>query len=306
MNTSFANKFGKVVVLMGGISVEREVSLNSGAAVLNALKSRGINAHGVDAQPENIGTLQDQGYDRAFIILHGRWGEDGVVQGALEAIGMPYTGSGVLGCALAMDKVRSKQIWQSVGLPSAEYRVLRSETDLDNLIADIGLPLFMKPACEGSSVGVAKVTEARNLLAAYKKAAKLDDVVLAEKFISGDELTVAILNGEALPIVRMQTENEFYDYQAKYESNQTQYFCPSGLSSKQETEIQEIALKAFKALGCDSWGRVDVMLDENNKPLLLEVNPAPGMTDHSLVPIAAAAKGISFEQLVLTILEASL
>jgi len=306
MNTSFANKFGKVVVLMGGISVEREVSLNSGAAVLNALKSRGINAHGVDAQPENIGKLQDQGYDRAFIILHGRWGEDGVVQGALEAIGMPYTGSGVLGCALAMDKVRSKQIWQSVGLPSAEYRVLRSEADLDNLIADIGLPLFMKPACEGSSVGVAKVTEARNLLAAYKKAAKLDDVVLAEKFISGDELTVAILNGEALPIVRMQTENEFYDYQAKYESNQTQYFCPSGLSSKQETEIQEIALKAFKALGCDSWGRVDVMLDENNKPLLLEVNPAPGMTDHSLVPIAAAAKGISFEQLVLTILEASL
>lgn len=306
MTKSLAKKFGKVAVLMGGISAEREVSLNSGAAVLAALTAQGVDAHAVDAQPENIGSLKEQGFDRAFIILHGRWGEDGVVQGALEAIGMPYTGSGVLGCALAMDKVRSKQIWQAVGLASADYRVLTNESDIDGLVGDLGLPLFLKPACEGSSVGVAKVIDENGLLEAYRSAAIFGDDVLAEKFISGDELTVAILNGEALPIVRMQTENEFYDYQAKYESNETKYFCPSGLDVSQEKEIQGLALKAFEAVGCESWGRVDVMLDGNGEPLLLEVNPVPGMTGHSLVPMAAAANDISFEQLVLLILEASL
>ncbi len=305
MNTSLTNKFGKVAVLMGGISAEREVSLKSGAAVLTALTTQGVDAHGIDAQPENIGSLKDQGFDRAFIVLHGRWGEDGVVQGALEAIGMPYTGSGVLGCALAMDKVRSKQIWQAIGLASADYRVLTNEADLDGLVGELGLPLFLKPACEGSSVGVAKVTDESQLLEAYRSAADIGDVVLAEKFISGDELTVAILNGEALPIVRMQTDNEFYDYQAKYQSNETKYFCPSGLDEKQEKEIQELALKAFEAVGCDGWGRVDVMLNGNGEPLLLEVNPTPGMTSHSLVPMAAAANDISFEQLVMLILEAS-
>ena len=306
MTSSLAKKFGKVAVLMGGISAEREVSLNSGAAVLAALTAQGVNAYRVDAQPENIGSLKNQGFDRAFIILHGRWGEDGVVQGALEAIGMPYTGSGVLGCALAMDKVRSKQIWQAVGLASADYRVLTKEADLDGLVDELGLPLFLKPACEGSSVGVAKVIDENGLLEAYRSAAAIGDVVLAEKFINGDELTVAILNGEALPVVRMQTDNEFYDYQAKYQSNETKYFCPSGLDAKQEKETQDLALNAFEALGCDGWGRVDVMLNGVGEPLLLEVNPTPGMTSHSLVPMAAAANNISFEQLVILILEASI
>ena len=300
------NQFGKVAVLMGGVSAERDVSLNSGSAVLQGLLEKGIDAHPVDANPENIVKLIEQGFDRAFVVLHGRWGEDGVVQGALQAVGLPYTGSGVLGCALAMDKVRSKQVWQSVGLPTAAYRVLRSESDLDGLIGELGLPLFLKPAKEGSSVGIGKVNHADELLSVYKNAAKVGDDVLAEQFISGAELTVGILNGKALPIVRMSTDNEFYDYEAKYLSNDTQYFCPSGLSEDAEIEIQALALDAFNALGCDVWGRVDVMLDEHQKPLLLETNTVPGMTDHSLVPMAAKAIGLSFADLVETILTQTL
>lgn len=300
------SQFGKVAVLMGGISAEREVSLVSGAAVLKGLQNKGVNAHGIDANPQNIGELKKLGYERAFIVLHGRWGEDGVVQGALEAIGMPYTGSGVLGCALAMDKVRTKQVWQALGLPTAAYRVLRNEADLDGLIEELGLPLFLKPAREGSSVGVAKVVAEAGLLEAYRASANVGDDVLAEQFISGAELTCTVLNNQALPIVRMSTDNEFYDYAAKYESDDTQYSCPAGLSEAQEASIRALALSAFKALDCSVWGRVDVMLDANDKPLLLEANTVPGMTSHSLVPMAAQATGLGFDDLVLEILATTL
>jgi len=228
------------------------------------------------------------------------------VQGALETAGLPYTGSGVLGCALAMDKVRSKQIWQSLGLPTARYRVLKSEADLDGLVNELGLPLFLKPAREGSSVGIGKVNDASELLSVYQKAAQVGDDVLAEQFIAGAELTVGILNGQALPVIRMSTDNEFYDYEAKYLSDDTQYFCPAGLTDQQEASIRELALQAFNALGCATWGRVDVMLDENEQPLLLETNTVPGMTDHSLVPMAANAVGFSFADLVEKILESTL
>jgi len=299
-------KYGKVAVLMGGISAEREVSLKSGRAILDALVSRNVNAHGVDATPDNIGSLKTQGFDRAFVALHGRWGEDGVVQGALEAIGMPYTGSGVLGCALAMDKVRSKQVWQSLGLPTARYRVLKSEADLDGLVEELGLPLFLKPAREGSSVGVGKVVQAEDLLEAYRVTARIGDDVLAEQFIDGAELTCGLLNGQPLPIVRMSTGNEFYDYEAKYLSDDTQYFCPAGLSAQLENDVRVLAKKAFDALGCSEWGRVDVMLTSDQKPLLLEVNTVPGMTAHSLVPMAAKANGLEFSELVIEILAQTL
>ncbi len=300
------SQFGKVAVLMGGISAERDVSLISGAAVLKGLQDKGVDAHGIDASPDNIDSLKARGFERAFIVLHGRWGEDGVVQGALQAIDMPYTGSGVLGCALAMDKVRSKQIWQTLGLPTAAYRVLRSEADLEGLVAALGLPLFLKPAREGSSVGVGKVIQESDLLEAYKESAKVGDDVLAEQFISGAELTCTILKGEALPIIRMSTDNEFYDYAAKYESDDTQYSCPAGLSDEQEVRIRSLALEAFNALDCAVWGRVDVMLDGDQNPLLLEVNTVPGMTSHSLVPMAAAATGRSFDDLVVEILATTL
>ncbi len=302
ISPSMRTKLGKVAVLMGGVSAEREVSLLSGAAVLEGLKSMGVDAHGVDATPSNIGELKTLGFDRAFVILHGRWGEDGVVQGALQAIGLPYTGSGVLGCALAMDKVRTKQIWQTLGLPTAKYRVLSSESDLDGLIEELGLPLFLKPAREGSSVGVGKVTEKSELLEVYRKSARIGDEVLAEQFIAGAELTVTILKGQALPVVRMSTDNEFYDYEAKYESDDTQYFCPAGLEEPLEMAVRDLALRAFNALDCSVWGRVDVMLDSNQQPLLLEVNTVPGMTSHSLVPMSAAATGRRFEDLVIEIL----
>lgn len=300
------SRFGKVAVLMGGVSAEREVSLVSGAAILNALLVKGVDAHSVDVNPDNIGRLKTQGFTRAFIALHGRWGEDGVVQGALQAINMPYTGSGVLGCALAMDKVRSKQVWQALGLPTAKYRVLRSAQDLDGLITDLGLPLFLKPAREGSSVGVGKVTDAGQLIEAYRETAKIGDDVLAEQFISGAELTVAVLNDQALPSIRMRTDNEFYDYQAKYHSDDTQYFCPAGLSDSLEQDVRNLALTAFEALDCDIWGRVDMMLDANERPFLLEVNTVPGMTDHSLVPMAAKEVGVGFDELVIKILERTL
>ncbi len=299
-------QFGKVAVLMGGVSAERDVSLNSGQAVLDALLAKGVDAHGIDANPSNIGDLKNQGFDRVFVALHGRWGEDGVVQGALQATGMPYTGSGVLGCALAMDKVRTKQVWQSLGLPTAKYRVLKDERDLDGLIAELGLPLFLKPACEGSSVGVGKVNYADELLSTYQNVVQHGDDVLAEQFIDGAELTCGVLNGQALPVIRMRTDNEFYDYQAKYESNETQYFCPAGLPEEQELAIRDLALKAFNALDCKVWGRVDVMLTAKQEPLLLEVNTVPGMTSHSLVPMAAKEVGLSFAELVLTILQQTL
>jgi len=297
---------GKVGVLMGGVSAEREVSLVSGAAILEALQSNGVDAHGLDVNPQNINAISSQGFDRMFIALHGRWGEDGTVQGAMQAIEMPYTGSGVLGCALAMDKVRSKQVWQALGLPTAKYRVLRCEQDLEGLVEELGLPLFLKPSREGSSVGIGKVVNEADLLSAYQKTASVGDDVLAEQFIEGAELTAAVLKGEALPVVRMSTENEFYDYEAKYHSDDTQYFCPAELSDSLEEQVRDLALKAFQALDCDIWGRVDIMLDTQKKPLLLEVNTVPGMTSHSLVPMAAAQTGRRFSDLVLEILATTL
>ncbi len=302
VNAFDVRSLGKVAVLMGGISAEREVSLVSGNAILQGLLAKGVDAHAVDVNPNNIGQLTSQHFDRAFIALHGRWGEDGVVQGALQAIGMPYTGTGVLGCALSMDKVRTKQVWQSLGLPTAKYRVLKSEADLEGLIEELGLPVFLKPAREGSSVGVGKVTSADGLLKAYRKTALVGDDVLAEQFIDGAELTCGILNGRALPVIRMSTDNEFYDYEAKYETDQTQYFCPTGLSDSLEQRVRDLSLAAFNALDCNVWGRVDVMLTSTQQPLLLEVNTVPGMTGHSLVPMAAKAEGLSFEDLVLVIL----
>ncbi|GHA05889.1 D-alanine--D-alanine ligase [Arenicella chitinivorans] len=299
-------RFGKVAVLMGGISAEREVSLKSGGAILAALQQAGVDAHGIDAGPHNIAVLKSDDFDRVFIALHGRWGEDGVVQGALQAIGLPYTGSQVLGSALAMDKVRSKQIWQSLGLPTAAFRVLTSEADLDGLVESLGLPLFLKPAREGSSVGIGKVETQHGLLAAYQAAAECGDDVIAETFIPGAELTVSILHDEALPIIQMRTANQFYDYEAKYLSDDTIYECPAALSSTLSKTVQDLAVSAFKALACHGWGRVDVMLDAQQQPLLLEANTVPGMTDHSLVPLAAAAAGIDFTQLVLEILAQTL
>ncbi|NND80849.1 MAG: D-alanine--D-alanine ligase [Gammaproteobacteria bacterium] len=301
-----AKQFGKVAVLMGGISAEREISLKSGAAIFASLQSQGVDAHALDVAPGNIDALFQGGFDRAFVALHGRWGEDGVVQGAMQSINLPYTGSGVLGCALAMDKVRSKQVWQANGLPTAAYKVLRSQDDLTGTIDELGLPLFLKPNLEGSSVGVGKVTSAAELVDVWQRTAEFGDEVLAEQFIAGPELTVAILGERALPVIRLQTDNEFYDFDAKYQSNDTQYHCPAGLSDVQEASIRALALEAFRQLDCSGWGRVDIMLDADDNPQLLEVNTVPGMTDHSLVPMAAAAIGLSFDQLVVNILEATL
>jgi len=259
----------------------------------------------IDANPDNIGELKAQGFDRAFIVLHGRWGEDGIVQGALEAVGLPYTGSGVLGCALAMDKLRTKQVWQALNLPTAKYRILRTKDDLAGLIEDLGLPLFLKPTCEGSSVGIGKVSEPDELMGVYKQATQCGDDVLAEQFIPGAEVTVGILNGEALPAITMRTENEFYDYQAKYESDDTQYDCPASLGEDLETEVRALALTAANAVDVSGWGRVDMILDAQRRPMLLEVNTVPGMTNHSLVPMAAAANGMNFDQLVVEILKTS-
>ena len=301
-----AFEFGKVAVLVGGISAEREVSLLSGAAVFDALVAEGVDAHMIDANPDNIGALQEQGFDRAFIVLHGRWGEDGVVQGALEAVGMPYTGSGVLGCALAMDKLRCKQVWQALGLPTARYKVLSSDKDLEEVIDALGLPLFLKPTREGSSVGIGKVNHADELLKVYQNAQQCGGDVLAEEYLSGAEVTVGILHGKALPAITMRTNNEFYDYQAKYESDDTVYDCPAGLGEELESKVRGLALAAAQAVDVTGWGRVDMILDAQRQPMLLEVNTVPGMTSHSLVPIAAAENGLSFAMLVKEILKTSM
>ncbi len=297
--------FGKVAVLMGGVSAERAVSLKSGKAVLAGLQAEGVDAHGIDFTPDTISAL-DSSYDRAFIVLHGRWGEDGAVQGLLDSLQIPYTGSDVLGCALAMDKVRSKQVWQAIGLPTAKFQVVKDPSTLLSVANELGLPLFMKPAREGSSVGVGKVSEVSKLESVWQSTQAFGDDVLVEQFIPGDELTVAILNGQALPIIRMSTGNEFYDYEAKYESNDTQYQCPAELPKQLSDDIQALALQAFNAVGCSAWGRVDLMLDADSKPLLLEVNTVPGMTDHSLVPMAAAQVGLEFSKLCVEILSLTL
>ena len=295
--------FGKVAVLMGGPSAEREISLKSGNAVLAALKRQGIAAHGIDADKSTLRQLEDGRFDRAFIALHGRWGEDGVIQGALEVLGIPYTGSGVLGSALGMDKMKTKFLWTAAGVPTPEYAVLEPGTDLNKVAARLGLPVFVKPAREGSSLGVSKAKSVAELKAAWEAAAKFDDQVLAERFIDGAEITCGILGDQALPLIKIETDREFYDYEAKYLLDTTRYLCPCGLPSAQEHEIQQLARRAFETLGCSGWGRVDFMLDRAGRAYALEVNTVPGMTDHSLVPKAARQAGIDFDQLVLRILE---
>ena len=295
--------FGKVAVLLGGKSAEREVSLKSGAMVLKALRSKGVDAHPFDPKDKDFATLEKERFERVFIALHGRFGEDGTVQGILEWLGIPYTGSGVLASALAMDKLRTKRIWSAEGLPTAPHAVLTSESNLKAVSKKLGLPIFVKPAREGSSVGMTKVKRAGDLEEAFALAVNYDPVVIAEKFIDGPELTVSILGQEVLPIIRIETPREFYDYEAKYIANDTRYLIPCGLPKPKEKQIQAMCLKAFQALGCRGWGRVDLMLDRRGKPYLLEINTSPGMTDHSLVPMAARAVGINYEDLCVKILE---
>jgi len=297
------SRFGKVAVLLGGKSAEREVSLKSGGMVLAALRKKGIDAHPFDPKERDVQDLVKERFARVFIALHGRFGEDGTLQGVLEWLGIPYTGSGVLASALAMDKVRTKRLWAAEGLPTAPYEVLTGETNLGAVAKRLGTPMFVKPASEGSSVGMTKVKKAQDLEEAYALAVNYDPVVIAEKFIDGAELTVGIVGERVLPIIRIETPREFYDYQAKYIANDTRYLIPCGLPQKKEKEIQALCLKAFRALGCRGWGRVDLMLDKRGKPFLLEVNTSPGMTDHSLVPMAARAVGMSYEDLCVKILE---
>ncbi len=295
--------FGKVAVLFGGRSAEREVSLKSGAAVLAALLRSGVDAHAFDPAQRDLSELKREKFDRVFIALHGRFGEDGTVQGALELMGIPYTGSGVMASAIAMDKWRTKLIWQAMGLPIPEYEALSAPSDWNALVDHLDLPLFVKPANEGSSVGITKVKTVEELPAAYAEAAKHDKVVIAESYISGGEYTVAILNGRALPVIKIEPANEFYDYEAKYLRDDTRYLCPCGLNAGQESEMQRLAQEAFALIGGQGWGRVDFLRGEDGKAYLLEINTSPGMTDHSLVPMAARNAGISFEQLVLQILK---
>jgi D-alanine-D-alanine ligase len=297
-----AATFGKVAVLSGGRSAEREVSLKSGASVLAALQRSGVDAHTFDPATRNLQALTDEGYDRVFIALHGRFGEDGTVQGALELLGLPYTGSGVLASALGMDKWRSKLIWQAGGLPVPDFMMLDEQHTAELVIQQLGLPLFVKPANEGSSVGISKVTSASGLHEAYLAALKYDKLVIAERFIGGGEYTVAILDGCALPVIKIEPANEFYDFDAKYLRDDTRYLCPSGLRVAAEHEMQQLALKAFTLIGGQGWGRVDFLMDTNGEPYVLEANTSPGMTDHSLVPMAAGFAGIGFDELVLRVL----
>jgi D-alanine-D-alanine ligase len=303
--TAQPKTFGKVAVLLGGRAAEREISLNSGNAVLNALRARGVDAHPLDPDDTVLEQLRAGDFDRAFIILHGRGGEDGVIQGFLETIALPYTGSGVLGSALGMDKYRTKLAWAGAGLPTAESVLLRTAADLAAAAA-IGFPLMVKPAREGSSIGMARVTDAAALAAAWELARTYDSLVLAERWIAGAEYTCAILGHTALPLIRLETPHAFYDYDAKYRADNTGYHCPCGLPAAHEQALRQLALDAFDAVGASGWGRVDLMVDDAGRAYLLEINTVPGMTDHSLVPMAARAAGIDFESLVIRILETSL
>ena len=297
-------RFGKVAVLMGGRSAEREISLMSGNAVLKALRSKGVDAHPFDPAQRDLFDVKREGYARCFIALHGRGGEDGTLQGALELLGIPYTGSGVMGSAIGMDKWRTKMIWIASKLPTPRYRILSAADDWNAVARELGLPLIVKPANEGSTLGLTKVTAVKQLPAAYELAAnKFRDTALAEQFIDGPEYTASVLGDAALPLIRIEAPQGNYDYQNKYFTDATKYHCPCGLPAKQEEELKALTLRAFRAVGCSGWGRIDIMLDANKKPWLLEVNTIPGMTGHSLVPMAARARGISFEDLVVRILE---
>ncbi|WP_312631804.1 D-alanine--D-alanine ligase [Pantoea piersonii] len=300
----------KVAVLMGGTSAERDVSLMSGKAVLAGLREAGINAHAVDTREVSVLSLKEQGFDAAFIALHGRGGEDGTLQAVLEFLQLPYTGSGVMASAITMDKLRTKLLWQGRGLPSGRFVWLTREqyqagltAETRNAVEALGLPLFVKPSSEGSSVGISRVNALEALPAALDEAFRHDDNVLIEAFLSGAEYTVGIIGDHILPSIRIQTASEFYDYEAKYISDDTQYFCPAGLSAEREAELQKLVWDAWRALGCSGWGRVDVMADGEGNFQLLEVNTSPGMTSHSLVPMAAREAGMSFSRLVARILE---
>jgi D-alanine-D-alanine ligase len=303
-----AKKFGKVAVMLGGTSAERPVSLNSGAAVLAALTRQGVDAHAFDPANRNLGDLISGEFDRVFIALHGRYGEDGCMQGALELLDIPYTGSGVMASALGMDKWRTKLLWRAAGLPTADWEILTAASDFAAVEKKLGLPIFVKPAREGSSIGMSKVIVPGTLKAAYENAAEHDALVLAEKFIDGAEYTVGILGETALPLIRLEPAQDkaFYDFEAKYLRTDTQYHCPAGLAEAQEMALRQLALDAFRLIGGRGWGRVDVMLDSLGNPYLLEVNTSPGMTDHSLVPMAARVAGLDFDALCLKILEQTL
>jgi len=296
---------GKVAVLLGGRSAEREISLRSGQAVLAALQRSRVDAHAFDPAGQSLENLQRQGFDRAFIALHGRYGEDGSVQGALELMEMPYTGSGILASALSMDKWRTKMIWQAAGINTPDYIMLDADSRFQDVADRLGLPIIIKPAREGSTIGLSKVDNEQDFQSAYQVAAQHDSLVLAEQFIQGIELTAAILDDTPLPLVRIDVAEGLYDYQAKYFSKSTRYTCPGGLSEPLTVRIQEEALYAHQILGCAGWSRVDLILDKNEQSFFLETNTSPGMTDHSLVPMAAKAAGISFDELVIQILQLS-
>ncbi len=301
------NKFGRVAVMLGGNSAEREVSQKSGSAVLSALRAAGVDAHAFDPSEKPLSALVEGEFTRVFIALHGRGGEDGSMQGALELMGIPYTGSGVLASALAMDKWRTKLIWAAAGIPIPDYELLTAASDFAAIEARLGLPLFVKPANEGSSIGISKVKEPGGLAAAYALAAQYDSLVIAERFVDAGEYTVALVDEggkmRALPMIRIVPSGDFYDYEAKYLRDDTQYLCPCGLPEAKEKELAALAVKAFALLGGRGWGRVDLMLDRAGKPYFLEVNTTPGMTDHSLVPMSARAAGMTFNDLALRILE---
>ena len=298
-------QFGRVGLLYGGVSSEREISLMSGAAVHQALLNLGVDVVAIDAGTDLLQQLPQYNLDRVFIALHGPGGEDGTLQGALEYLDLPYTGSGVLASALAMDKLRCKQLWQGIGLPTAEFAILEQQSDWAKILRQLGGKAMVKPACEGSSIGMSRAESPAQLQSAWAEAAKYATTVIAESLMEGEEYTVAILAEQVLPSVRIQSNDVFYDYQAKYFSDETQYFCPAGLSDAREQELRILAMQAFKTVGCSGWGRVDVMVDADNRFQLLEVNTVPGMTSHSLVPMAAKAAGLDFDQLVLAILGAS-
>jgi len=304
--TETMQKFGKVAVLMGGRSAEREISLRSGTAVLTALQSQGVDAHKVDVDRDIAEQLTQGQFDRAFIILHGRGGEDGEIQGVLNTLAIPYTGSDITGAVLSMNKALSKDIWQQLGLPTASFCHVNKDTDPQDVIDKLGLPLFVKPVNEGSSIGMTKVVKALDLKAAIDRALVYDKEVIAERWIDGKEYTVAVLTKVALPVIQLKTPNDFYDYDAKYEATTTEYLCPAGLSEEDEAECQDLALRAFEGLRMSGWGRIDLMRDKSGQFFLLEANSIPGMTDHSLVPMAAKQAGLSFGQLAIQILETSL
>ncbi len=297
------DRFGKVAVLFGGDSAEREVSLMSGRAVLDALQRRGVDAHAFDPAERSVCALRDEGFERAFVALHGRGGEDGTVQGMLETLRIPYTGSGVMASAVAMDKWRTKMVWAACGLPTPRYAILDEHTDFDAVAAELGMPVFVKPAHEGSSMGATKVVESSRLRAAWEQAARFDRLVLAEAFIDGAELTVPFLNDRALPVIRIEAPGGNYDYEHKYFSDETRYLCPSGLDASLEAELKRLVMDSAAVLGCRGWGRVDIMLDRDARPWLLEMNTVPGMTGHSLVPMSAQAAGMDFDDLCMAILE---